>query len=137
MHNFSKEPPVIELIEVSKEASVKYKEVLGSFIEPKIGETCCYASYEVMQGKGLLSIHEAFVNNKAKIHGVECFECVSTYNNFKNNKKYEVISFNREHENHIQSLAYIEEYPNGIKEFYTFKDEHFTSNWGIEKIMRD
>lgn len=133
MFKFPNEVPIIGLIEVSKEATVEYREILGSFVEPKLGETCRYASYEVMKGKGLLSLHEGSIKGKAKIHGIKCFECVSTYNNLNDGKKYEVISFNRIHDSHVQSLAYIEEYPNGTREFYTFKDDHFNENWGIGK----
>lgn len=131
MHEFSKKLPEIEIIELSKQGKVEYRQGLASFMEPKLGEKVSYAQYEVMKGKGLLVINDAYIRGKAKIHGIDCFECVSSYANFNDNKKYEVISFDRIVDGHVQPLAYIEEYPNGCREFYTFKDKHFMEHWAI------
>jgi len=129
MCQFSNTLPKIEFIELSKSGSIEFRQVLSSFMEPKLNEKVSFGTYEVMKGKGLLAVNEAYVRGKAKIHGIPCFETVSTYVNFKDNKKYEVISFDRIVDRHIQSLAYIEEYPNGCREFYTFKDKHFMEHW--------
>lgn len=131
MHLFPKTLPKISIMEQSKQGAVEFRQVLGSFMEPKLGEKASYANYEVMKGKGLRAVNEAFVRGKARIHGIDCFEAVSSYVNFNNDKKYEVISFDRITEGHVQSLAYIEEYPDGCRDFYTFKDEHFMKHWAI------
>jgi len=129
MYQFSNTLPKIEITELSKCGAVEYKQVLGSFMEPKLGEKVSYAEYEVMKGKGLIVINEGYVRGNAKIHGIACFETVSSYANFNDNKKHEVISFDRIMDGHVQPLAYIEEYPNGCRDFYTFKDKHFMEHW--------
>lgn len=131
MFQFPKDLPKIHITEKSKSGTIEYKQVLGSFMEPKLGEKVRYASYEVMKGKGLLGVSEAYIRGKARIHGNDCFESVSSYINFNDEKKYEVISFDRIEDGYVQSLAYIEEYPDGCRDFYTFKDEHFMKHWAI------
>lgn len=131
MKRFSKDLPKIKITELSKNGTVEYRQMLGSFMEPRIGEKVSYAEYEVMKGKGLLAVNEAYVRGRARIHGIDCYESVSSYTNFNDNNKYEVISFDRMVEGHMQSLAYIEEYPNGVRDFYTFKDKHFMEHWAI------
>lgn len=131
MFEFPKGIPDVRIVEKCKNGEVEYKQVLGNFMEPKFGEKVRYGTYEVMKGKGLLGVNKAYVRGKARIHGIDCFECVSSYMNFIDDKKYEVISFDRIIDNHVQSLAYIEEYPDGCRDFYTFKDEHFMKHWAI------
>lgn len=125
MHPFSNTLPIISIIKQSNCGAVEYKQVLGSFMEPKLGEKVTYANYEVIKGKGLTGVNEGYVRGWARIHGIDCFESVSSYINFNDDKKYEVISFDRIVDSHVQSLAYIEEYPDGCRDFYTFKDKHF------------
>lgn len=131
MISYSKELPHIKITKTCDNASVEYKQVLGSFMSLSLNKKVSYLTYEVMKGKGLLSVNTSFVRGKAKIHGHECFESVSRYNNFNDDKEYEVISFDRINKGKVQSLAYIEEYPNGVREFYSFKDKHFLEHWAI------
>jgi hypothetical protein len=129
MFEFPRKLPKIEIIELSKTGSVVCNQVLGWVMEPKPGEKASYAEYEAMEGRGLLVVNEGFVSNHARIHGIDCYEMVSSYANFNDKKKHTVITFNRIIDDHIQSLAYIEEYPGGRRDFYTFKDEHFMEHW--------
>jgi len=131
MYQFSNTLPKIKFTELSKSGYVEFRQVLSSFMEPKLGAKVSFGTYEVMKGKGLLAINESYVRGKVKVHGIPCFESVSTYVNHNDNKKYEVISFDRIIDGHVQPLAYIEEYPNGCREFYTFKDKHFMDHWAI------
>lgn len=131
MDSYSKSLPQIQITKTSSNGKVEYNQVLGSFMDLKLNESVSYVTYEVMKGKGLLSENKSFVRGRAKIHGKECLESVSHYNNFNDDKVYEVISFDRIKDNKVQSLAYIEEYPNGVREFYTFKDKHFMEHWAI------
>ncbi len=123
--------PEIEFKEISKDAEVTFKQVLGNFVEPKLNEKATFLSYEMMKGIGFESKHEVVVKNKAKVHGISCFECRSSYINFRDGKKYEVISYDRITDDYVQSLAYIEEYPDGTREFYSYKDQHFLDHWGM------
>lgn len=131
MYKFPHDLPKIVITEISKYGKVEYRQGFASFMEPKLGEKVSYAEYEVMEGKGLIVVNNSYIRGKAMIHGLECFENVSSYANAKDNKKYEVISFDRIEKGHIRPLAYIEEYPNGCREFYTFKDKHFMQHWAI------
>lgn len=129
MCKFPNDLPKITITEVSKYGEVEYRQGLASFMEPKLGAKVSYAEYEVMKNNGLIVVNHSYIRGKAKIHGLECFENVSSYGNAMDDKKYEVISFDRVEENHIRPLAYIEEYPDGYRDFYTFKDKHFMEHW--------
>lgn len=131
MNKFPKYLPEISIKKVSDYGEVEYRQSLASFQELKIGEKVSYAEYEVMKGNGLLVVNNSYIRGKARIHGLECFENVSSYANANDDKKYEVISFDRIEEGYIRPLAYIEEYPNGYRDFYTFKDNHFMEHWAI------
>jgi hypothetical protein len=129
MLDFPKNVPEVTITELRKTCAVECRQVLGWFVEPKLGEKARYADYEVLQGKGLLGVNECSVKNKTKIHGIECFEIASSYFNINDDRQYHVTSYCRIIDGHVQSLAYCEEYPDGTKDFYTFKDKHFMDHW--------
>lgn len=127
--DFPKAAPTITLTEIGKTGAVECRQVLGWFVEPKLGEQARYAEYEVLEGKGLLGVNECAVGSKARIHGIDCFEIVSSYINFNDKKQHQVISYCRINNGHVQSLAYCEESSDGVRDFYTFKDRHFMEHW--------
>lgn len=129
MIDFPQILPEIKLHQVNQIGSVTCKQRLGSFVELKLGEKARYGEYEAMEGKELINVHEEEVTRKMRIHGIDCFEAEGTYTNFRDKKKHRVVSYNRENDGHIQSLAFMEEYPDGITDFYSFKDQHFMEHW--------
>lgn len=131
MFKTTKEIPAIEVLKISNQGEVIFKQSFSNFVEPKMGQKSKFATYGVMKGEGLMSVHEVTVRGKARVHGIECFEIVSSYSNMNNNKSYEVVTFDRCTSTHVQSLAFIEEDRNGVRDFYTFKDEHFMEHWAI------
>lgn len=123
--------PTVEILILKDYGEVEFKQSFSNFIEPKLDQKSKYANYEVLKGEGLLSIHDTYVRGKARIHGMDCFEIVSSYCNFNDHQKYEVITFERCTDTHVQALAFIEESRDGTREFYTFKDQHFMEHWAI------
>jgi hypothetical protein len=136
---FPNELPEITLHQVKQKGSVTCKQVLGSFVELKLGEKVRYGEYEGLEGKELINVHEEIVTRRMRIHGIDCFEVEGTYTNFRDKKKHRVVSYNREIDGHIQALAYLEEYADGITDFYSFKDQHFMEHWaeGVNNAGRE
>jgi uncharacterized protein YodC (DUF2158 family) len=129
MPDFPKTAPEITITELSKSGSVECRQVLGWFVEPKLGEHARYAEYEVLEGKGLLGVNECNVRSKVRIHGLDCFEIASSYFNLNDKQQHQVMTYCRIIDGRVQSLAYCEERSDGIKDFYSFKDEHFMDHW--------
>ena len=115
---------------------VKWEEMMGWFIVPKLGEKLSFGIYDLPGGKRSEQC-DLEVVGKAEVHGIEGVEiiavehdpveCNRTGNTDKAERKF-VAQLTETHcrilaESHVQ---------NGIKHFYTFLDtDDFLPNWGF------
>lgn len=129
--------PKYRITEVDKPPfEVRWEEMMGWFIVPKLGEKLSFGIYEQPGGKrGELC--ELEVVGKAKVHGIEGVEITakehnpSEANRIDNNVEAERRFVAQLTETHCRILAesHIE---NGVKQFFTFLDgDEFLPNWGF------
>jgi len=124
-------------IEVSKEApfAVKWEEIMGWFIIPRLGESCEWAMYDYPERK-MTETFTCKVVGRAAVHGVEGVEIVTTERTFRNARGSEVSDGTERNfiaqltDTHSRYLAetHMED---GVKRTYTFLDgDDFMKNWG-------
>ena len=109
---------------------VKWEELMGWFIVPKLGEKLSWAIYDWPEKKRT-EWYEVAVTGRASVHGIEGVEITA--------KEYE-----RTHSNHSLTRTFIAQltdthcrflsqihYEGDIKKLYTFLDgDEFLHNWG-------
>ena len=125
-------------IKASKEApfEVKWEEMMGWFIVPKIGETCDWAMYDYPERKKT----EAFtgkVVGRAAVHGVEGVEIVTTERTFRDirgnevtdgTERYFIAQLTDTHSRYLAETHVVD----GVKRTHTFLDgDEFLQNWGF------
>lgn len=115
---------------------VRWEELMGWFIVPKLGEKLAFGIYEQPDGRRT-ELCELEVVGKARVHGIEGVEInVVEHNPVQENRTDSIEETNRRFvaqltETHCRFLAesHIE---NGIRQFYTFLDsDDFIPNWGF------
>lgn len=115
---------------------VKWEEIMGWFIVPKLGEKLSWAIYEFPESKRA-DWCEMEVIDRAEVHGIEGVEIICTeYNTMESsrideNEKTERRFIAQLTDTHCRLLAesHIE---NGVKKCYTFLDgDPFLANWGF------
>ncbi len=124
--------------ETNKEPfSVKWEEVLGWFITPKLGEKISWAMYDFPK-KERTEYVEMEVTGKAEVHDIEGVEIIST--------EYDPAEHNKTENNPVirnfvmqltddYSRILLESHTEfGIKKIYTFLDgDKFLNNWGLSE----
>ena len=120
-------------IERSKEApfSVKWEELMGWFLVPKLGEKLSWGMYDIPLRK-CSHIYDMKVNGKARVHGIEGVELTAREASYS--AKNEVI--NRTFvaqltDSHCRYLATMRN-DGGVRNYITFLDgDDFLHNWGF------
>ncbi|MBR1751745.1 MAG: sigma-70 family RNA polymerase sigma factor [Ruminococcus sp.] len=123
--------PEYKIIPSDKEPfSVKWEELMGWFIVPKVGEKLTFAIYDQPSRKGDY-FYEMEVIGKAEIHGVEGVEIIAKEGNFDKTQPCTERRFVAQlTDTHCRYLAE-SHVVNGVKKLYTFLDgDAFLSNWG-------
>lgn len=111
--------------------SVKWEELQGWFLVPKLGEKLSWGLYE-MPSRKCSDISEMCVTGKAVVHGIEGVE-VTTKESVLSDKKDEfgctfVVQLTDTHCRYL--AAFIND--NGIRKYTTFLDgEEFLQSWGF------
>ncbi len=115
---------------------VKWEEVMGWFIVPKLGEKLSWAMYDFPERKRT-ELCEMEVTGKAEVHGIEGVEIVSVEydpmecNSAGGQNKVERHFVAQLTDTHCRLLAESHT-ENGIKKYYTFLDgDEFLNNWGF------
>lgn len=110
--------------------SVKWEELSGWFIVPRLGEKLCWGMYDRPSQKGD-RYYEMEVVGKAEIHGIEGVEIIAREHEFGGGAGVERRFTAQLTETHCRFLAesHIE---NGVKKITTFLDsDDFMPKWGI------
>ncbi|MBQ4354556.1 MAG: RNA polymerase sigma factor, partial [Clostridia bacterium] len=120
-------------IEASAEApfSVKWEELMGWFLVPKLGEKLSWGMYDIPSRK-CSYIYDMQVTGKAKVHGIEGVELTAREASYS--KKDEVV--NRTFvaqltDTHCRYLATLRN-DGDVRNYITFLDgDEFMPNWGF------
>ena len=115
---------------------VRWEEMMGWFIVPKIGEKCAFGIYDQPSGKRS-ELYELDVVGKAKIHGIEGVEITAFEHDPSKTKRIEKNNETKRRfvaqltESHCRILAE-SHMENGVKQFFTFLDgDEFLPSWGF------
>lgn len=116
--------------------SVKWEEIMGWFIVPKIGEKLEWAMYDFPERKRTEYMVEEAVA-RAEVHGIEGVEILAREYEPMENNRIDGQNFNERRlvaqitDNHCRILAESHE-SGGVKRYYTFLDgDAFLDNWGF------
>ncbi|EGC03332.1 RNA polymerase sigma factor [Ruminococcus albus] len=123
--------PEYKIIPSDKEPfTVRWEELMGWFIVPKVGEKLTFAIYDQPSRKGDY-FYEMEVIGKAEIHGIEGIEIISKEGNFDKTQPCTERRFVAQlTDTHCRYLAE-SHVVNGVRKLYTFLDgEDFLPNWG-------
>lgn len=118
-------------IEASSEApfSVKWEELMGWFLVPKLGEKVSWGMYDLPSRK-CSDIYEMQVTGKAKVHGIEGVELSAREAPYDNPKEANERTFVAQlTDTHCRYLAAFQNEGN-VRQYTTFLDEEFLPNWG-------
>lgn len=123
--------PEYKIIPSDKEPfTVRWEELMGWFIVPKVGEKLTWAIYDQPSRKGDY-FYEMEVIGKAEIHGVEGVEIVAKEGNFDKTQpcaeRRFVVQLTGTHCRYLAESHVV----NGVRKLYTFLDgDAFLPNWG-------
>ncbi len=109
---------------------VKYEELMGFSIIPKLNEKITWGSYHTPSRK-IEDFTDAAVVGKAEVHGIEGVEIHAKQHDIKSGNITERYFVAQLTDTHCRYLAesHIE---NGIRKYFTFLDsEIFMNNWGF------
>ena len=120
-------------IEKSNEApfDVKWEELMGWFLVPKLNEKLSWAMYD-MPSRKCISTCDMKVTGKAKVHGIEGVELTARETSFSDKKEITDRTFIAQlTDTHCRYLATLED-DDGVKNYITFLDgNEFMPNWGF------
>lgn len=110
--------------------AVKWEELMGWFLVPRLGEKLSWAIYDQPSREGGY-YYEMEVVGKAEVHGIEGVEIIAKEGNFDKSKPCTDRTFIAQlTDTHCRYLAESHTV-NGVKKFYTFLDgDDFLPNWG-------
>ena len=116
--------------------AVKWEEMMGWFIVPRLGEGCGWAMYDYPEKKKTEQF-TAKVVGRAAVHGAEGVEIVTTERTFRDARGSEVTDVTERRfiaqltDTHSRILAETHT-ADGVKRTYTFLDgDEFLQNWGF------
>lgn len=114
-----------------KPFSVKWEELTGWFLVPKLGEKLSWGMYDLPSGK-CSHTYEMEVTGRAEVHGVEGVELTAREFPFPDRKETMCYTFVAQlTDSHCRYLAATRT-ENGLKKYTTFLDEDdFMPNWGF------
>ena len=110
--------------------SVKYEELMGFCVIPRLNEKVTWASYDIPSRK-MTNYTDVSVTGKAEIHGIEGVEIIAKEHDSMSNKIAERYFVAQLTDTHCRYLAesHIE---NGVRKYFTFLDSDiFMNNWGF------
>ncbi len=120
-------------IEASKEAAfdVKWEELMGWFLVPKIGEELSWGMYDIPSRK-CNHIYDLKVTGKAKVHGIEGVELTAREANYSQKKEVINRTFVAQlTDTHCRFLATLRT-DGDVRNYITFLDgDEFMPNWGF------
>lgn len=120
-------------IEVSKEAPfpVKWEELMGWFLVPKLGEELSWGMYDIPSRK-CNHIYDLKVTGKAKVHGIEGVELTAREANYSVKKEVINRTFVAQlTDTHCRFLATLRT-DGDVRNYITFLDgDEFMPNWGF------
>ena len=134
-YNMKKMPEVMPQykIEVSNKTPfvVKWEELMGWFLVPKLGEKLCWGMYEIPSRK-CTHVYDMEVTGKAKVHGIEGVELVAKETSYTNKKEVIERTFIAQlTDTHCRYLATLRK-DGDIRNYITFLDgDEFMLNWGF------
>lgn len=110
--------------------AVKWEELMGWFLVPRLGEKLSWAIYDQPSREGGY-YYEMEAVGKAEVHGIEGVEIIAREGNFDKSKPCTDRTFIAQlTDTHCRYLAESHTV-NGVKKFYTFLDgDDFLPNWG-------
>lgn len=120
-------------IEASSKApfSVKWEELMGWFLIPKLGEKISWGMYDIPSRK-YIHVYDMQVTGKAKVHGIEGVELTARESSYSG--KNEVINrtfIAQLTDTHCRYLATLRN-DGDIRNYITFLDgDEFMPNWGF------
>lgn len=112
--------------------SVKWEELMGWFLVPKLGESLSWGMYDIPSRK-LDYRYDMKVTGRAMVHGIEGveIEVEETDGNGKKGGNIERTFVAQLTDTHCRYLATLRE-QNGLKQYITFLDgDAFMPNWGF------
>lgn len=133
-HTMKRLPELIPAykIEESTEApfAVKWEELMGWFLIPKLGEKCSWGIYDIPSRK-CSHVYDMKVTGKAKVHGVEGVAITSKETACSDPNKTAVWTYIAQlTDTHCRMLAEIY-MKNGVQTYLTFLDgDDFLAGWG-------
>lgn len=137
MKKFPEQMPEYKIIPSDQPPfEVKWEELMGWFLVPKLGEKLSWAMYDFPE-KRRTECEEMEVVGRAEVHGIEGVEIVAVAydpiecNSAGGQNRVERRFVAQLTDTHCQLLAE-SHYQNGMKHYYTFLDgEPFLNNWGF------
>ncbi len=135
VHSMKKLPEFIPKynIEVSNEApfAVKWEELMGWFLVPKLGEKLSWGMYDIPAGK-CSHTFDMQVIGKARVHGIEGVEITAKETSYSDKSDIIRRSFIAQlTDTHCRYLATIQN-DGDVRSFITFLDgDEFLHNWGF------
>ena len=134
-HHMKKLPEFIPAykIEASGEApfSVKWEELMGWFLVPKLGEKLSWGMYDIPSRK-CSHVYDMQVTGKAKVHGIEGVELTAREASCSNKKEVINRTFVAQlTDTHCRYLATLRN-DGDVRNYITFLDgDEFMPNWGF------
>lgn len=120
-------------IEPSTEApfAVKWEELMGWFLVPKLGEKLTWGMYDIPSRK-CSHVYDMKVTGKAKVHGIEGVELTAREASYSNKKEVINRTFVAQlTDTHCRYLATLRN-DGDIRNYITFLDgDEFMPNWGF------
>lgn len=137
--NMKKLPEILPEYMVTREDKepfpVKWEELMGWSIVPKLGEKISWGLYDSASRKRT-EYTDMEVVGKAEVHGIEGVEIIAVQHDAEN--YYRTGSINEIERRFVAQLTdthsrYLAEshVENGIRKCYTFLDDNFMNNWGF------
>ena len=121
------------VITEKKEApfAVKWEELMGWFLVPRLGESLSWGMYDQPSGK-CDHVYDMKVTGRAKVHGIEGVELTAREASYSNKEEVTERTFVAQlTDTHCRYLATIRN-DNGVRNFITFLDgEEFMNCWGF------
>ena len=120
-------------IEPSTEApfAVKWEELMGWFLVPKLGETLSWGMYDIPSRK-CSHVYDMKVTGKAKVHGIEGVELTATEASYSSKEEVIHRTFVAQlTDTHCRYLATLRN-DGDVRNYITFLDaDEFMPNWGF------
>ena len=120
-------------IEASTEPvfSVKWEELMGWFLVPRLGEKISWGMYDMPSGK-CIHVYDMEAVGRAKVHGIEGVELIAREAPYSSKKETIQRTFIAQlTDTHCRYLATIRT-DDGIRNYITFLDgDEFMLNWGF------